>query len=111
MPRKLLGAQTVPTLIQERLLTWGRCIHVQRLSQRLTAAALCERAGLSEGTLRRLERGDAGASASAYLAALSVLGVLDAAAPALPPSLWAGQVGARVRLRGEERQDPDHEYF
>lgn len=111
MPRKLLGAHTVPTLIQERLLSWGRCIHAQRMSQRLTAAAVCERAGLSEGTLRRLERGDPGAAASAYLAALSVLGVLDAAAPALPLQLWARQAGRRVRLRGEERHDPDHEYF
>lgn len=111
MPRKLLSTHTVPTLIQERLLAWGRCIHAQRLSQRLTAAALCERAGLSEGTLRRLERGDAGAAASAYLAALSVLGVLDEAAPALPPQLWAREVGRRVRLRAQERQDPDLEYF
>ena len=55
MPRKLLNKHTVPTLILERLHTWGRCIYTQRLSQRLTIRALCERAGLSEATLRRLE--------------------------------------------------------
>ncbi len=111
MPRKLLDNLATPTLVQERLLIWGRCIHAQRLSQRLTAAALGKRAGLSEATLRRLERGDAGAAASAYLAALWVLGVLDDAAPALPETLWSERTGKRVRLTAQERGEPDDEYF
>ncbi len=111
VPRKLLDARTVPTLVQERVRVWGRCIHTQRLSQRLTAAALAERAGLSEATLRRLERGDAGAAASAYLGALSVLGVLETAAPALPHELFSESGSRRVRLRAAERVESDDEYF
>lgn len=111
MPRKLLDKHTVPTLVQERLHTWGRCIHTQRLSQRLTALALSERAGLSEATLRRLERGDAGAAASAYLAALSVLGVLDTAVPPLAVELWSEPSGKRVRLAAHEKRASENEYF
>ncbi len=43
MPKKLLNSATLPTLAQERLDTWGRCIHTQRLRQRITAADLCAR--------------------------------------------------------------------
>lgn len=46
-----------PTLVQERLVEWGRCVNVQRMRQRITATDLCRRLGISEATLRRLERG------------------------------------------------------
>jgi hypothetical protein len=67
MPKKLLNTDTVPTLVRERLSTWGRCIHTQRLRQRITAADLCARMSISEATLRRMERGDPGTAAGAYL--------------------------------------------
>ena len=50
MPKKLLNVDTVPTLVRECLSTWGRCIHTQRLRQRITAADLCVRMSISEAT-------------------------------------------------------------
>ena len=112
MPRKLLDTDTLPTLVQERLHAWGRCIHAQRLRQRITAADLCERMSISEATLRRLERGDPGAGAGAYLTALLILGVADEATPALAPSLWSDVPGSRVRLSRQERGSGDDvDYF
>jgi transcriptional regulator with XRE-family HTH domain len=112
MPKKLLNTDTLPTLVQERLSTWGRCIHTQRLRQRITAADLCERISISEATLRRLERGDPGAGVGAYLAALLILGVLDDATPPLTPSLWSDFPHRRVKLSRQERgNEEDVEYF
>jgi transcriptional regulator with XRE-family HTH domain len=112
MPKKLLVADMLPTLVRERLSTWGHCIHTQRLRQRITAADLCERISISEATLRRLERGDPGAGVCAYLAALLILGVLEEAAPSLSPSLWSDSPHRRVKLSRQERGgEEDVEYF
>jgi len=112
MPKKLLDTSTLPSLVQERLSTWGRCIHTQRLRQRITAAELCQRISISEATLRRLERGDPGAGIGAYLAALLILGVADDAAPPLAPSLWSDSPHRRVKLSRQERgAGDDAEYF
>lgn len=98
MPKKMLPAEAVPTLIQERLQAWGRVIRAQRILQRLRAGDLCARLEISEATLRRLERGDAGAGVGLYLMALQVLGVLDDLAPPPSTALWDGQSRQRVRL-------------
>lgn len=112
MPRKLTSELTVPTLVQERLDTWGRCIHAQRVRQRITAADLAARMGTSRATLQRLERGDAGAAVSAYLSALLVLGMLNEAAPALEPTLWSDAPRQRVKLTQNERAASGNaEYF
>jgi transcriptional regulator with XRE-family HTH domain len=111
MPKKLTTAETWPTLVQERLNIWGRCIHTQRLRQRITVADLSTRLGVSKTTLLRLERGDTGAGAGAYLTALLALGVVDRAAPALPAELWQGDFGQRVKLTHQEKGGPDAEYF
>lgn len=112
MPKKLLETDALPTLVQERLSTWGRCIHTQRLRQRITAADLCERMHISEATLRRMERGDPGASAGAYLSALLILGVAHEATPPLAPSLWCDATHRRVKLSRQERgSDDDADYF
>jgi transcriptional regulator with XRE-family HTH domain len=103
MPKKLLPSALVPTLVQERLTVWGRCIHVQRLQQRITVADLCHRLGISEPTLRRVERGDPGVGAGAYLNALLVLGIADEATPALRPALWQTAPGRRVRPTQQEK--------
>jgi transcriptional regulator with XRE-family HTH domain len=97
MPRKTLSAEAVPTLIQERLTIWGKCIRQQRIIQKMQAADLCLRIGISDATLRRLEKGDPGAGAGIYLTALLVLGILDLAAPAPDEQLWAGDALRRVR--------------
>lgn len=111
MPDKLSTTDAWPTLVRERLTIWGNGIRVQRLRQRITVADLCERLGISRTTLLRLERGEPGASAGAYIAALLVLGIVDQAAPSLPPDLWQGNVGQRVRPVRGERGDDDADYF
>ena len=112
MPKKLLHVDTLPTLVQERLSTWGSSIHTQRLLQRITAADLCARMSISEATLRRMERGDPGTGVGAYLSAFLILGVIEEAAPSLAPSLWSGTARRRVKRSQHERgSEHDVEYF
>lgn len=111
MPRKLSSTETWPTLVQERLIVWGKCINTQRLRQRITVADLSTRLGISRTTLLRMEKGDTGASAGAYLTALLTLGIVDQAAPALPAELWQGDYGQRVKLSLQEKGADDAEYF
>lgn len=111
MPRKLSTTEAWPTLVQERLQIWGKCIRTQRLRQRITVADLCNRLGISRATLLRLENGEPGAGSGAYLTALLVLGIIDRAAPALPPELWQGDHGQRVKPTRDERGDGDDDYF
>lgn len=111
LPKKLLDNRLVPTLVQERLLTWGRCIQAQRLQQRVTTADLCQRMGVSENTLRRLEKGDPGAGAGIYLAALWALSMMDELAPPVPPALLTSP-RQRVKRTEQERQARDGtDYF
>jgi transcriptional regulator with XRE-family HTH domain len=111
MPKKLSTSQSWPTLVQERLTTWGKCIRTQRLRQRVTIVDLADRLGISRATLLRLEKGDPGAGAGAYLTALLALGVADQAVPSLPGELWQGDFGHRVKLTREEKGEEDAGYF
>jgi ribosome-binding protein aMBF1 (putative translation factor) len=111
MPKKLSTIEPFPTLVSERLVVWGKCINTQRLRQRITVADLSARLGISRTTLLRLEKGDPGAGAGAYLTALLALGIVDQAAPPLAPELWQGDFGKRVRLNREEKGTSDDEYF
>jgi transcriptional regulator with XRE-family HTH domain len=111
MPKKLSSAQAWPTLVQERLTMWGKSINTQRLRQRIPVADLSARLGISRTTLLRLEKGDLGAGAGAYLTALLALGIVDQAAPALPAELWQGDYGQRVKLSLQEKGADDAEYF
>jgi len=108
MPRKNLLRNAVPTLVQERLQAWGAVIRSQRAVQRLRAVDLCERMEISEATLRRLERGDAGAGAELYLSAFRILGVLDDLVPLPAPQLMLKDAPQRVRVPSKE---DDGEYF
>jgi hypothetical protein len=72
---------------------------------------LSSRLGISRTTLIRLEKGDPGAGAGAYLTALLALGILDQGAPALPAELWQGAYGQRVKLSKAEKGSDDVEYF
>ena len=90
---------------------WGKCIHAQRLRQRITGADLCARMGISRATLRRLEQGSPDVSAGAYLTALLVLGLADQATPALPVALWQREHGQRVKLSRQEKESDDAGYF
>jgi transcriptional regulator with XRE-family HTH domain len=111
MPKKLSKAENWPTLVQDRLAEWGKCINVQRLRQRITVADLSARLGISRTTLLRLEKGDVGAGAGAYLTAFLALGIVDYAVPALPVELWQGDYGQRVKLSLLEKGADDAEYF
>jgi hypothetical protein len=99
MPKKLLSSMEVPTLVLERLRGWGQLIRHARLQQKMRAQDLCARMGISATTLRRMEHGDPGASASHYLSALMVLGVMDMVAVQPPPAiLHSDAANRRVRL-------------
>lgn len=112
MPKKLTSKLTVPSLVQERLITWARCIHAQRVHQQVTAADLAARMQVSRATVHRLERGDSGIAASAYLTALLFLGVVDDVAPALDASLWSVTTRRRVTPPVGKRKGVGHgEYF
>ena len=72
--RTRIAAQT----IGEHLLTW-------RKLQGLTAAQVADRAGISRGTLRKVETGELGVGLEAFLNVAKALGVLDLLVPALDP--------------------------
>lgn len=112
MPKKISNADAWPTLVLEHLSVWGKCIYTQRLLQRITAADLCARLGISRATLRRIEQGDPGAGAGAYLTALLMLGLADQTTPPVPPMLWQhSKEGKRVKPRNHEKESGDDEYF
>lgn len=108
MPRKMLTADAVPSLVSERLTIWGRAIRTQRVRQRITADQLCIRIGMSRATLSRVERGDPAVSVAGYMTAFLVLGILDEAMPPLSPTLWSATDNGRVRSRLAEGAD---DYF
>jgi transcriptional regulator with XRE-family HTH domain len=108
MPQKKLPPENTPTLVLERLRSWGSCIKKLRLQQNIRVEDLCLRMRISYPTLRRLERGDAGAGIGLYLNALMILGALDIAAPPLPSYITALPVSKqRVRLPRAEEDDLD----
>lgn len=74
----------------EHVVTW-------RKLQSLTAEQLAERAGISRGTLRRLEHGDPAVGAGVLLSVLRALGQLDRVVDALDP--YGTDLG---RARAEE---------
>lgn len=103
MPKKTLPTASAPILVTERLQVWGRCIQVQRSVQRVTAAELARRSGVSLATLKRIETGDPGVAAVSYLTALAALAMLDTLVPPAPAWLQTAPVGMRVRLSRRER--------
>lgn len=109
MPKKLTLDEAVPTLLLERLTLWGRCIRAQRLSQRVTSPELAQRMNISRATLQRLERGDPGASASNYLRAFFVLGLVDDLAPSPSETLWT-EPGVRRVVHARRRTVDDDDF-
>ncbi len=107
MAKRLREHHPVPTLVEERLRTWGATVRHQRVAQNVRALDLCERLDISHPTLRRLERGETSVSAAAYLGALHILGMLDFGAPPLKPELWQATVPA-ARARISRKDDDDY---
>jgi hypothetical protein len=63
--------------------------------------------GISDATLRRLEKGDPGAGTGIFLSALLVLGILDLTAPVPDEQLWATDSRRRVRRTVSGDHDAD----
>ncbi len=87
-----------PLPVQRALRQLGEDIVTWRKLQRLTAAQVADRAGLSTPTLRRLEHGDGSISLENALRVARALGLLEKLASAVDP--YATDLG---RLRSEER--------
>jgi transcriptional regulator with XRE-family HTH domain len=77
-------------LLGEHLSTW-------RKLQRLTAAQVADRAGISRDTLRTIEQGKGTASTENLLRVLRILGILDSVVAASDP--YQTDVG---KLRADE---------
>ena len=107
MPKELTPEGAMPSLVEERLRVWGRCIRAQRITQRITTLQLAERMNISRATLQRLERGDVGASTGNYMRAFLVLGILDVVAPVPPQRFWQETEGKRVVHAGGRAHDDD----
>jgi len=87
-----------PLPVQRALRQLGEDIVTWRKLQRLTAAQVADRAGVSAPTLRSLEHGEGSISLENTLRIARALGLLDTLASAVDP--YATDVG---RLRTEER--------
>lgn len=105
MPKKLLPAQDAPSSVAERLSIWGKTVRTQRVTQKIPALSLCARMGISDATLRRMERGDPGVGAGTYLTALWVLGILDTVAPRPDIVYWSADPQARARSSRADEED------
>src|ERR1700733_4893731 len=86
-----------PLAVSRALRTLGTHVSDWRKLQRLTAAQVAERAGISRDTLRAIEQGKGTASTENLLRVLRILGILDGVAPAADP--YQTDVG---RLRADE---------
>lgn len=86
-----------PLAVARALRVLGEHVSSWRKLQRLTAAQVAERAGVSRDTLRAVEQGKGTASTENLLRVLRVLGVLDGVVKAADP--YQTDVG---RLRADE---------
>lgn len=86
-PRPVVRAGVV---VGESVATW-------RKLQRLTAAQLADRAGVSRSTLSRLEGGDSAVSFETVLRVMRALGILESLIDAFDP--YQSDVG---RMRADE---------
>src|SRR5690606_19390517 len=102
MPKKIERKPYYLPSVEARMLAWGKCVRVQRVAQKLTAQAFSERIGISESTLRRVERGDPVVAAGTYLSALAALSVLDPAVPMPEPHLTQGDPHARAKSQVDD---------
>ncbi|HEY1057255.1 MAG TPA: helix-turn-helix domain-containing protein [Limnobacter sp.] len=110
MPKKQLPAEAAPAIVQAHVQSWGAAIRTQRLVQRLTAAQLALRIGVSLPTLNRVEKGDPAVGVGTVLSALYALGLNTAATPPLPEGLLQTVAAKRTRPTRQESGD-DLGYF
>ena len=72
-----MGQRVYPPSVQRALRALGRDIGIARRKRRLPVADFAVRMGVSQGTLIRLEKGEAGVSIGALAMALLALGELQ----------------------------------
>jgi len=108
MTKRTRPANTMPTLVNERLRIWGQCVRKQRVQQNITARDLCARLDISRPTLQRMERGAASVNVGLFLAAFHVLGMLGMAAPELEVALWQMDSPAIRSRPGLRKGDDDY---
>jgi len=89
--------RVTPPEVTRALRVLGAHVSDWRKLQRLTAAQVAERAGISRDTLRAIEAGKGTASTENLLRVLRVLGMLDAVITSADP--YQADVG---RLRADE---------
>ncbi len=87
-----------PIAVERSLRTLGQHLAAWRKLQRVTAAQLAERAGITRDTLRSIEQGKGTASSENLLRVLRALGVMEAIVAAADP--YATDVG---KLRVDEQ--------
>ena len=87
----------MPHAVGRGLRVLGEHVSAWRKLQRLTAAQVAERAGISRDTLRTIEQGKGTASTENLLRVLRILGILDSVLDAADP--YQTDVG---KLRADE---------
>ncbi|MGH9072713.1 MAG: helix-turn-helix domain-containing protein [Acidimicrobiales bacterium] len=87
-----------PIAVERSLRTFGQHVAAWRKLQRVTAAQLAERAGITRDTLRSIEQGKGTASSENLLRVLRALGVMEAVVAAADP--YTTDVG---KLRVDEQ--------
>jgi transcriptional regulator with XRE-family HTH domain len=87
----------IPRAVGRGLRVLGEHVSAWRKLQRLTAAQVAERAGISRDTLRTIEQGKGTASTENLLRVLRILGILDSVLDAADP--YQTDVG---KLRADE---------
>src|SRR5450830_983699 len=75
----------LPVRVRRAALELGQHLSTWRKLQNLTAEQVAERAGITRGTLRRLEHGDAAVGMGVTLSVARALGQLDQLVAALDP--------------------------
>lgn len=80
-----MATRPLPVRTQRAATVLGSHLTAWRKLQRLTAEQVAERAGINRGTLRRLEKGDAGVSLGVALNVARAVGQLDRLVDALDP--------------------------
>jgi transcriptional regulator with XRE-family HTH domain len=92
-----VNESVTPLAVGRGLRVLGEHVSTWRKLQRLTAAQVAERAGISRDTLRAIEQGKGTASTENLLRVLRILGILDPVIAASDP--YQTDVG---KLRADE---------
>jgi len=71
--------------VSEAAIEIGKCLQTWRRIYDLKASQVAERAGISQGTLSKIENGDSSVSMAALLEVIKSVGLLDSLTDSLDP--------------------------